>query len=86
MHARRHEFRISTSALTHLLLADLVQLIILQAVIYYIVTMILTKELVITTDQCTEYQFFFFNLHNLCKIFPKCAFVWLHITWIINNN
>ena len=29
----------------------------LQAVIYYIVTMIFTKELVIATDQCTEYQF-----------------------------
>ena len=29
----------------------------LLAVIYYIVTMILTKELVIATDQCTEYQF-----------------------------
>ena len=29
----------------------------LQAVIYYIVTMILTKELVIATDQCIEYQF-----------------------------
>ena len=29
----------------------------LQAVICYIVTMILTKELVIATDQCTEYQF-----------------------------
>ena len=29
----------------------------LQAVIYYTVTMILTKELVIATDQCTEYQF-----------------------------
>ena len=29
----------------------------LQAVIYYIVTMILTKELVIATDQCTKYQF-----------------------------
>ena len=29
----------------------------LQAVIYYIVTVILTKELVIVTDQCTEYQF-----------------------------
>ena len=29
----------------------------LQVVIYYIVTMILTKELVIATDQCTEYQF-----------------------------
>ena len=29
----------------------------LQAVIYYIVTMILTKELVIATDQYTEYQF-----------------------------
>ena len=29
----------------------------LQAVIYYIVTMILTKELIIATDQCTEYQF-----------------------------
>ena len=29
----------------------------LQTVIYYIVTVILTKELVITTDQCTEYQF-----------------------------
>ena len=29
----------------------------LQAVIYYIVTMILTKELVIATDQCTEYRF-----------------------------
>ena len=29
----------------------------LQAVIYYIVTVILTKELVIATDQCTEYQF-----------------------------
>ena len=29
----------------------------LQAVIYYIVTLILTKELVIATDQCTEYQF-----------------------------
>ena len=29
----------------------------LQAVIYYIVTMILTKELVIATDQCTEYHF-----------------------------
>ena len=27
----------------------------LQAVIYYIVTVILTKELVIATDQCTEY-------------------------------
>ena len=26
----------------------------LQAVIYYIVTVILTKELVIATDQCTE--------------------------------
>ena len=29
----------------------------LQAVIYYIVTVILTKELVIATGQCTEYQF-----------------------------
>ena len=29
----------------------------LQAVIYYIVTVILTKELVIATDNCTEYQF-----------------------------
>ena len=29
----------------------------LQAVIYYIVAMILTKELVIATDNCTEYQF-----------------------------
>ena len=29
----------------------------LQALIYYIVTMILTKELVIATEQCTEYQF-----------------------------
>ena len=29
----------------------------LQAVIYYIVTMILTKELVIATDQCTVYRF-----------------------------
>ena len=29
----------------------------LQAVIYYIVTMILTKELVSATDQCSEYQF-----------------------------
>ena len=29
----------------------------LQAVIYFIVTMILTKELVIATDNCTEYQF-----------------------------
>ena len=29
----------------------------LRAVIYYIVTMILTKELVIATDQCTEYRF-----------------------------
>ena len=29
----------------------------LQAVIYYTVTVILTKELVIATDQCTEYQF-----------------------------
>ena len=29
----------------------------LQAVIYYVVTMILTKELVIATDQCIEYQF-----------------------------
>ena len=29
----------------------------LQAVIYYIVIMILTKELVIATDQCTEYRF-----------------------------
>ena len=29
----------------------------LLAVIYYIVTVILTKELVIATDQCTEYQF-----------------------------
>ena len=29
----------------------------LQAVIYYIATMILTKELVTATDQCTEYQF-----------------------------
>ena len=29
----------------------------LQAVIYYTVTMILTKELVIATDQCTGYQF-----------------------------
>ena len=29
----------------------------LQAVIYYIVSVILTKELVIATDQCTEYQF-----------------------------
>ena len=29
----------------------------LQAVIYYIVTVILTKELIIATDQCTEYQF-----------------------------
>ena len=32
-------------------------LIMLQAVIYYIVTVILTKELVIATDNCTEYQF-----------------------------
>jgi len=29
----------------------------IQAVIYCIVTVILTKELVIATDQCTEYQF-----------------------------
>ena len=29
----------------------------LQSVIYCIVTVILTKELVIATDQCTEYQF-----------------------------
>ena len=29
----------------------------LQTVIYYTVTIILTKELVIATDQCTEYQF-----------------------------
>ena len=29
----------------------------LQAVIYFIVIMILTKELVIATDNCTEYQF-----------------------------
>ena len=29
----------------------------LQAVIYYIVIVILTKELVIANDQCTEYQF-----------------------------
>ena len=29
----------------------------LQAMIYFIVTVILTKELVIATDQCTEYQF-----------------------------
>ena len=29
----------------------------LQAVIYYIVTVIITKELVIATDQCTEYHF-----------------------------
>ena len=29
----------------------------LQAVIYYIVTMILTKELVIATGQCTKYRF-----------------------------
>ena len=29
----------------------------LQAVIYYIVTMIFTKELVIATDQCTKYRF-----------------------------
>ena len=29
----------------------------LQAVIYYIVTVILTKELVIATENCTEYQF-----------------------------
>ena len=29
----------------------------LQAVIYYIVTIILTKELVIATDQCTKYRF-----------------------------
>ena len=32
-------------------------LIMLQAVIYYIITVILTKELVIATDQCTEYHF-----------------------------
>ena len=31
------------------------QLMMLQVVIYYIVTMILTKEVVIATDQCTEY-------------------------------
>ena len=29
----------------------------LRAVVYYIVTVILTKELVIATDNCTEYQF-----------------------------
>ena len=29
----------------------------LQATIFCIVTVILTKELVIATDQCTEYQF-----------------------------
>ena len=29
----------------------------LQAVIYYTITVILTKELVIATDECTEYQF-----------------------------
>ena len=29
----------------------------LQTVICYIVTVILTKELVIATDNCTEYQF-----------------------------
>ena len=29
----------------------------LRAAIYYIVTVILTKELIIATDQCTEYQF-----------------------------
>ena len=33
------------------------KLIMLQAVIYYIVTVILTKELVIATDNCTQYQF-----------------------------
>ena len=35
-----------------------ISIVMLQAVIYYIVTMILTKELVIATDNnCTEYQF-----------------------------
>ena len=33
------------------------KLMMLQAVICYIVTVILTKELVIATDNCTEYQF-----------------------------
>ena len=33
------------------------QLMMLQVVIYYIVTVILTKQLVIATDNCTEYQF-----------------------------
>ena len=29
----------------------------LQAVIYYFVVVVLTKELVMVTDNCTEYQF-----------------------------
>ena len=33
----------------------------LQVVIYYIVTVILTKELVIATDQCAEYQLLYIS-------------------------
>ena len=58
----------------------------LQAVIYYIVTMILTKELVIAADQCTEYQFkspFFpgVSCEDICNKNPesrdKSGYYWI---------
>ena len=51
------------------LVLKLGKLIMLQAVVYYIVIVIFTKELVIATDQCTEYQFTspFTNVGESCE-------------------
>ena len=61
MHARIHKFQVSV--FLHSLYFNIAgvhsveALIMLQAVIYYIIIVILTKELVIAADNCTEYQF-----------------------------
>ena len=58
IHACRVAINIRLFSFLQELLSPLIYwLIMLKAVIYYIVTVILTKKLVITTDQCTEYQF-----------------------------
>ena len=61
----------------------------LQAVIDYIVTVILTKELVIATDQCTEYQFKYpFYLGVSCEdIYKKNpeSREWPEYYWILDG-
>ena len=59
----------------------------LQAVIYYIVTVILTKELVIATDQCTKHRFkspFYpgMSCEDICNKNPK-SHVWPGYTGLL---